>query len=317
MTAPRRRALVLALALSLALLLAAPAGAAGADAGAPDPQPPALSPGGAGLRLDRSAEVALLLPSTAPFWEEVRAAAQAAAQRSGLGLICRSAHLTVDGEVQVTQLLEVDALSGLGAALLVPAQSDVAALAQAAGATLPVLALDGADSWAPLFSAQRLAEMSLSWCQAQPGRQQGVWLLCGGARQGALVQGAQLLEDQLQAAGIPTRLTVGDGTQRGGEEAAEQALAYGILPDVLLCCDEETAAGALPALRAAGWDGRCLVWGGSSWSDQALAGGQADAVLDLQPDRLGTWIVDRYLGRTAGGRLVPRPGPRLVTAAGA
>ena len=128
MTAPRRRALVLALALSLALLLAAPAGA---DAGAPDPQPPALSPGGAGLRLDRSAEVALLLPSTAPFWEEVRAAAQAAAQRSGLGLICRSAHLTVDGEVQVTQLLEVDALSGLGAALLVPAQSDVAALAQA------------------------------------------------------------------------------------------------------------------------------------------------------------------------------------------
>ena len=268
MTAPRRRALVLALALSLALLLA---GAAGADAGAPDPQPPALSPGGAGLRLDRSAEVALLLPSTAPFWEEVRAAAQAAAQRSGLGLICRSAHLTVDG----------------------------------------------ADSWAPLFSAQRLAEMSLSWCQAQPGRQQGVWLLCGGARQGALVQGAQLLEDQLQAAGIPTRLAVGDGTQRGGEEAAEQALAYGILPDVLLCCDEETAAGALPALRAAGWDGRCLVWGGSSWSDQALAGGQADAVLDLQPDRLGTWIVDRYLGRTAGGRLVPRPGPRLVTAAGA
>ena len=120
MTAPRRRALVLALALSLALLLAAPAGAAGADAGAPDPQPPALSPGGAGLRLDRSAEVAQLLPSTAPFWEEVRAAAQAAAQRSGLGLICRSAHLTVDGEVQVTQLLEVDALSGLGAALLVP-----------------------------------------------------------------------------------------------------------------------------------------------------------------------------------------------------
>ena len=184
MTAPRRRALVLALALSLALLLAAPAGAAGADAGAPDPQPPALSPGGARAAagpLGRGGAAATLHRPVLGGGARRR---PAAAQRSGLGLICRSAHLTVDGEVQVTQLLEVDALSGLGAALLVPAQGDVAALAQAAGVTLPVLALDGAESWAPLFSAQRLAEMSLSLvpgsrpdgsracgcCAAAPGR---------------------------------------------------------------------------------------------------------------------------------------------------
>ena len=85
---------------------------------------------------------------------------------------------------------------------------------------------------------------------------------------------------------------------------------------MLLCCDEETAAGALPALRAAGWDGRCLVWGGSSWSDQALAGGQADAVLDLQPTAWARGLSTATWAARRGGRLVPRPGPRLVTAAG-